>query len=495
MSKYIFLNIFGRLETNPIVEIDISRWRCKSDFSPLFDYKYPGHYSGCYNNSTGYFNKDTNKEECRKIINSFYIQGMDETPMNAWRSKVICVRRESYSYKSVFAAANEECPKGYKFCGRLNQFNDKFCVIKKNKCPIFYLDIKLIDKINKTDDTIQFKQLDTNMVLVYSNNSTELLNEEGNFIKNDFQVAVNFPCIKKNQISTFDDGNIFPLILEQNKKKIGCKPQDNHNYHDNHNENDVENNRNINLNRVEDKNKYILKDDKEYYFDKRYIKIDSYKISEFNSNNDMNYLNDIPNLKNWKQIKDKEIILYSRPYTYPNFTCADVSHISEINNSYVEIKLMHYVVIVLLLSNLIVLCLFISILSLMKITSRNQNLFLSILKIIQSFIFLYFIADNILSIREKDEDFKTFYSFLFQNENCIDIVSKNGLEKIYHFQDGLVFREYIIELIYYAGFPYLSCIIIQLIKFLHKLYLRIRNKDRNKQAKGLFEILGHKNFN
>lgn len=483
MSKYIFLNIFANYETNPIVEIDISRWRCKSDFNPLFNYSYPGHYSACYNNSTGKFYTDVPKEECKKTREIFYIEGIDETPMNAWRSKVICVRRESYFNKSLIMPSNQECPEEFKFCGKLNKFNDKYCVKERYRCPIFYLEIRLNNEYNKSDNTIQYKELDKNRILLYSNNSTEKLYQEGNYIKNDFQVGVNFPCIKKTRISTFDDGNVFPLILEQSSKKIGCKPkEDEEGTHIHKDDNDIH------------KTNITIEDDEEYYYDKRYEKIDSYTISDFNIDNDLKYLNDIPNLKNWKQTSDKEIILYSRPYTFPNFTCANITHITDIQSSYTEIKVKHYIVIVLILSNLIILCLFISILSLMKITSRNQNLFLSVIKIIQSLIFMYFIAIYILSIRQKDKEFKKLYSFLFNNENCIDNVSKNALENIYHFHEALNFRELMIELIYYTGFPYFSCIIIQFLKFLHKVYLRIRNKNRNKQAKGLLDILGDTNI-
>lgn len=506
MSKYIFINIFSDYKGYPIVEIDISRWRCKSDFNPLFGYEYPGHYSACYNNITGIPDLETPKEDCRKSPNVFYIEGIDETPMYAWRSKVICIRRENYSNKSMEIPSYMECPEGYRFCGNLNLYWDKFCVKPRYKCPIYYLQIKLQNEFNKSDDTIQYKELDKNHVLLYSNNSTEKLYEPGNYIKSEFQVGVNYPCIKKSRIST--DGNVFPLILSESAQRIGCKPRDDGDDNDDHEQMHHQSTQppklkllaeqaraekpqtaKDNLN-AKNKAKKNGEDDDDYFYDKRYTKIDSYTVTGFNNDNDLKYLNEIPNLGNWKQDYTKEINLYSRPYSYPNFTCANITHFSNIEESYKIIKVEHYIIIVILLSNLICLCMFISILSLMKITSRNQNLCLSIFKIIQSLVFMYFIARYILSIREKDDAFKVMFSFLFNNENCIDSVSKNALEKIYHFKEALSFREEMIEIIYYTGFPYFACIVIQFLKFVHKVYLRIRNKDRNKQAKGLLDILG-----
>jgi len=459
MSKYIFLNIFSDLKAYPIVEIDTSRWRCKSDFYPLFSYVYPGHHSTCYNNITGHPDYVTPKEDCKQSPNVFYIQGIDEVPMY------------------------------------INLFGDKYCVKKKHPCPIYYLEIKLDNQFNKSDDTIQYKELDKNRVLLYSNNSTEKLYESGNYIKSDFQVGVNYPCIKKNRISS--DGNVFPLILAENKGRIGCKPIESEEDEDGHNiyEKDESKFKLLADHDKAGKQKTInsiAKEDDNYYYDKRYIKIDSYTIGEFNTDNDLKYLNEIPNLKDWTQDENaRQINLYTRPYSYPNFTCANITQFSDIEQSYKLIKLEHYIVNVILLSNLICLCLLISILSLMKITSRNQNLCLSFFKIIQSLVFMYFIARYIFSIRKKDDVFKTLFSFLFGKENCVDPVAKNALENIYHFHDALVFREQMIEIIYYTGFPYFACIVIQFLKFMQKVYLRIRNKERNKEAKGLLDILGN----
>jgi len=497
MSKYIFLNIFGNEIESPIVEIDISRWRCKSDFEPLFNYEYPGHYSGCYNNITGDFNNFIKKEQCIKYNSTFYIDGVTESPMNAWRSKVICIRREDYSKITQYVLKDNDCPNGYKFCGFLNQFKDKYCVLEKFRCPIYYLEIKPKTYLNLTDDTIQFKVLDGKNLLLYSNNSTEKLYEEGSYIKNDFKVGVNYPCIKKNRIST--NGNNFPLIKEQNKENLGCVPKENNDDHHETKEGDekhlriLENNniyKNLTL-----KNNTIkkFKNDDDFYFDKRYTVIDSYLLSDFNTDNDLKYLNEIPNLKNWTRNKDELMYLYSKPYTYPNFTCANLNKFINLEEMYKNIKLQHYIVNVILLCNLICFCLFISLLSLMKITSRNQNLGLSLIKIIISSIFLFYIAKYIFSIRSSDQEYKILYIKLFDLNDCIDPVSKNALDKIYHFKDALIFRQQMIEIIFYTGYPYFTCIIIQFLKFLHKVYLRIRNKDRNKEAKGLLDILGDSN--
>jgi len=502
MSKSIFLNIFSDYKAYPIVEIDISRWRCKSDFNPIFNYYYPGHHSACYNNITGVADYSIAKEECKINQSVFYIQGIDESPMYAWRSKVICIRRENYTNKSLEIPSYMDCPENYRFCGKLNTYGDKFCVKLKYRCPIYYLEIKLKNQFNKSDDTIQFKELDKNSVLLFSNNSTEKLYEPGNYIKSEFQVGVNYPCIKKNRISS--DGNVFPLVLEDNAEIIGCKSSDYKENDHKHSENNG-NKKHMRMlsglksdktnKNIKNNNNNIVKDededeDEDYYYDKRYIKIDSYSIADFNNHNDLKYLNEIPNLKNWTQDNTKKINLYSRPYSYPNFTCANITHFSNIEESYREIKVKHYIINVILLSNLITLCLFISILSLMKISSRNENLCLSIVKIIQSLVFMYFIARYIFSIRKEDVAFKYLYSFLFVNENCIDPVSKNALEKIYHFKEALAFREQMIDNIYYTGYPYFFCIVIQFLKFVHKVYLRIRNKDRNNEAKGLLDILG-----
>lgn len=512
MSRMIFLNVFSNFESGPIVEIDISRWRCKSGFSPLFNYSYPGHDSACYDNSTGIFALGTSKEECllSKTSNNklIYIEETQPTEMIAWRSKVVCVKRDyAHLNKSVMISSERECPENYKYCGNVNNFNDKYCILAKYQCPIFYLDILPKTKVNKSDTSIQYVSLDNSFMLVYSNNSTEKL-QEGIKIKIDFKVGFDYPCIKRTRIPYQDPHSFIPMLKKEAKSLLGCKPPS-----EDANEHQIMNMRiyEYNNNNYKDLNRSLIEPnyvplknaivgntsnqageevDESIYSDKRYSLMDSYFISEFNNDNDLKYLNDIPNLKDWVNNKRILLNLYSRPFVTFNLTCLNMTDFSIMKSTYTDIKVMHYIINILLLVNLISLCLHISILSLMKITSRNQNLILSIIKIIQSLIFMYFIAKQIFKLRDKDDKLQQYYKAQYLNESCLDQVTRNGFDKIYHFKDGLSFRESMIELIYYTGFPYLACIVIQFLKFLHKVYLRLRNKKRNIQAKSLFGLLG-----
>ena len=122
----------------------------------------------------------------------------------------------------------------------------------------------------------------------------------------------------------------------------------------------------------------------------------------------------------------------------------------------------------------------------MKITSRNQSLLISFLKNIQNGAFFYFSVIYILKINERNYYFKEYFTFLI-DEHCLDDTSKFAFKNIFEMEKCLQSRKQKIDVIFYSGIPYFVCMIVQVLKFINKIYLRIRNKERNIQAKSIFQ--------
>ena len=68
MSNYIFENTFSNFDIDPIVDIEISRWRCQDGFYPLFNFSYPGYDSACYNKTSKDYTPNSNKHFCKMKI-------------------------------------------------------------------------------------------------------------------------------------------------------------------------------------------------------------------------------------------------------------------------------------------------------------------------------------------------------------------------------------------------------------------------------------------
>ena len=490
LLKLSFLETFQNQYTNPITKIDISRWRCKSNYNYLFDFSYPGNLYGCYDyNTSELLLNITNKEECVGSKRAF-IEGIDNTPMSAWRSKVICVKREDYTNISYITRQKDNCPEGYKFCGFYNVFNDNFCVINDYKCPIFYFDIK---RNNETKiDYANYLQLSDKYELVYSyNTSNQYINSS--YVKVDFRIGEDFPCITKNRFSY--KYQLFPFL--NNKEKFGCfenKTVDHSKIINNADKTSDDGNKiSDNFNKTteiiyeiyENDIIYNKKDNKnieyENYLDKRYEVIDSsYKRFDFNEANDLKFLNDLPTIDDWKNNSTATLKLYSRPYISPNFTCLGDNYkkFFEMKEHLDKLKKLNFTLICLLLGNLFSLCFFITILTLMKITSINQNLMMSILKNIHSCLFCFFIYWYIQSIYEKDQEFKMNY-FYFLNIQCFDKTTEFAIENVNGFKEILNIRRINLNVIIYSGLPYCICLFIQILNLAYKTSIRIRNRGRN----------------
>jgi hypothetical protein len=456
MSNYIFENTFSNFDIDPIVDIEISRWRCQDGFYPLFNFSYPGYDSACYNKTSKDYTPNSNKHFCKKDEN--FLNKVDKTPMIGWREKVICIKRESFKNDSYISPSNDTCKEDYKFCGYADSFKDKFCVKNERDCPIFFFEINKTN-IYKNDNNISSHSLDKFNSLFYSNNSTEIL-EKGPTIKIDFSIASEFPCIIKERISPI--GKLFPLMLKESLKYYGCRSPENF------------------------KNKFSNKlnnSDSDLYFDTRYESIDSYELLSFNNDNDMEILNSLPDLGDYTLDKNIKIKLYSRPYIYPNFKCQVNSlDFFDIVKIYKEVKLDNFLLNIYILGNLVILCIFISIISLMKITSKSQNLILSLFKILSCFLLCYLICNQAFSIKDKDDKLNSLYFSLSEN-NCLDEVTKTTLKNIFYTIETFNFKSKLIDIIYYSLFFYLGFILIQFLKFCHKLYLRYLKKRNSVTSK------------
>lgn len=57
-------SIWENWEMNPIIEIRVMDHNCPSDFEPMFDWMWPGSYSGCYKAPNSFnWNKKCHEDE------------------------------------------------------------------------------------------------------------------------------------------------------------------------------------------------------------------------------------------------------------------------------------------------------------------------------------------------------------------------------------------------------------------------------------------------
>jgi len=484
MGNYIFENTFSNFNIDPIVDIDISRWRCRDGYNPLFNHSYPGHYSACYDPITKDYRLEKNENECKE--NENFLEKVDITPMNGWKEKVICIKRESFKNNSYISPRGIDCKDGYKYCGYADSFEDKYCVEKERDCPIFFFEINKKDTYNSTEKEIKSHVLNDEYSLFYSNNSTKILNK-GVFMKIDFSVASKYPCIRADRISPF--GEEYPLMLEESKKKYGCKPSDAEKwqktveeyYDGNYNNPDI-------LLYSQRKKKSNINETK--FFDFRYKPIDFYDLNNFDNDNDMEFLNELPIIKNFTPNTNITIKLYSRSYIYPNITCLKNSteKFFEIENMYKDLKFDNFLLNIYILGNLLILCIFISVISLMKITSKTQNLILSLLKIITCLILLILISKQVSLIQKGDYNMRDIYTNINQ-DYCLDEVTKTTLKNVFYVTETFFFKQRLMKTIYYTIFVYLAFIIIQFLKFWHKVYLRFNEQKRGNTTKDVIDFV------
>jgi len=139
---------------------------CPPDYTSIIDsYNWNGNYEGCECTESGvstfYIKANCPSTKC---IN---IEETQETVLNLWRGKNICLKRGDTSYEKsdllskVQLIKGNGCPDKKKICGVIDTLDNLLCIDEKLSCPINYM--KFIDEadiINYSKNNLTIKSTD-----------------------------------------------------------------------------------------------------------------------------------------------------------------------------------------------------------------------------------------------------------------------------------------------------------------------------------------------
>jgi hypothetical protein len=285
--------------------------------------------------------------------------------------------------------------------------------------------------------------VDLNTVLLYTR--TPQLTE---YIPIGLKVSEGFPCIYKNLISSHS--NIFPFAKDQ--ASYGCK-------------------------KINPANS----SDVVYQYDERFKVLDSYKKSKFYEDNDLGLLNNFPDMPTWSKDDNENMTLYYRSGARVSYDCIDNDYRESINNKMNDFKDEGFKMIIYSFVNLIILCIFLSVINIMKIGNKIQNILLNFIKLSFLTVFILLIILNVTEMYEAHSQILKILD-LMKDEKCLDgITSSIIFNELYldqYLDNWIQINNTIVMLCY----PYVSLLFVQIAKFLHKTVHRIRNISRNKEA-------------
>lgn len=450
--KQMYNVMFANRELWPISNLIEAKTKCPTGFSKLYNFTYPGNEAGCYNNLTGSYSHSACPMS--KTSDQIDIPSIKPTPTELWRNVLICAERMDLNQiPHIYMPYNYTCPSGFQNCGMFNINKDILCLHRNYLCPVNYLTVT--KNLNETKNLYDWLELDDSIYLAYGNDNTT-----DRFIPVDFQVSQGYPCFRAERIS-----NTTPVYPYQTKGiAYGCNPHD------------------------------PLSLDQDY-LDRRYVKMDEMSITTFYEYNDLESVLYFPDMKNWKFNKYQNISLFSRTRIMPKLSCDyNDTKRSKFTEHLEEVKEMHFYLIVTQLGNMIILCTFMSLLSLMKIGSKVQNILISLLKLIFCVAFIcaniYITQYNIRKSVKIEQ-----YVFSLLQEKCLDDISTYAYGAVFQVGKFIELWEQVLAWIFWLNIPYGVMVVIQALKFIHKTYHRIRNRRRNDEAKALLleNLKGHKN--
>jgi hypothetical protein len=426
----------------PLANIEPVNFKCRKNYSPLFTYTYQGNYEGCYL-KTLHLLKDLPCSDERLLPfkkGAVEIPELDRDGFHIWRNVSLCGKRYTEdTFNFTYAKSMESCPVNYTDCGYIDVFKDRLCVAGP-ECPITYLnittDISMFDSDNYTAIP-----LTDNKYLVYSREPNLQ-----SFIPIDFSISEDIPCILPDRISYSSR----PFPLAKNKENMGC----NYNY------------------------KGKRGDDRNYtnYLDKRFILLDSIFTTEIFEHNEANSLNLLPNTETWTRNTTSRMNLYYRTRIRVNTECVNNENRALFRMALDTIKIRQYILVLLNLANMLFLCIFISVLSMMLVNSI-PSLILRFVKLTLSTAFItanIYIAWSLFAIDQVVIDrMETAIT-----SRCMDETTIFAMDEIYGakgFLDGWKTSNY---LTLFSNIPYMLLITIQGVWYFVYLYKKLKEMRR-----------------
>lgn len=433
--KQLYEDVLAFSGNNPFEDFYLGKIRCETGYEPIFNYTYPGNEKVCFDIT----NKEYKKGDCisNGISKGIDILNMQQASLPLWRYSVICGKRYKNwnTIKKNKIPPYESCQPNEKKCGIFNSGGDILCLDKSLNCPINFF--KILNYPIKQPNFFS-EVLDEDHYLVVGIDS--VLND---IIPVDFAVSNGYPCILSDRISTTSAE--FPFSL--NSKKYGCN-------------NDANS-------------------------DMRYIPIDTIKKGDLFLLNDLEILNGYPSSKNWINPKEEPVTLFMRPRISVRAECE-----REINgNKYREIinsvKFYQFLLVIIQITCIFILIIFMAFLSLMKLQNKMQNVIIGFLKIFFCCVYVgfnYYLVIYCFSNQTFIEDY-----FNLINSDCLDSDTLDAFNHVFKIESYIRIWRTLITIIFYLNIPLIILIVIQTIKYFHKLYVRIRTNKRNKEAKELLE--------
>jgi hypothetical protein len=229
----VFYEIISSLNDYPIKDLSYNN-DCNEKYIGTL-YVFPGTQTGCscihdevINNNNREMGKDlVNFGECssfkfQKAFGCIDINPIEKQNIKSWGKSKFCSKKYDTKefklngyllYLNNSVLENEECKKGYKKCGKLDDFGNFLCIEENEDCPIN--DIKVT---NSTDEELEKRNyshiiINDDKYLYYTNNSEKpvisklKVAEEGTL------------CIDKSNLYTK-----YPqYILDNNFNNYGCR--------------------------------------------------------------------------------------------------------------------------------------------------------------------------------------------------------------------------------------------------------------------------------
>lgn len=398
-SKRLIRDIKNDWESRPIIDIikvPLSN-ECPQNYQRLFNETFLGTNKGCYCEELnekelliyeGNCLDSKDNDKCKNV------KEISPQKMRNWRNTNLCVRRQVVDVNTTFylkkfnslvgsnTSKLSQCALNTKQCGVLDNYGNPYCVDKTSECPINQV---FISNNSRPNSSIY----NYSVIPMYNGYSLYFTNQAVNsMIYNNFKISDGNICLDPSEHNY--TSKIHPLFKEQDPF-------------------DCENNINGTKN------------------DGRYIKLDSYDMSMFYIDNQLD--SKLKTLPKWEQsfFNNKSLIeLYFRPYIGWNASCnldqnrpEIVLWISQYLNDITELQneLFYFHVIVLLsylLVNIMV--------KWRLIKERIEFVYVILLEGIYVALCLIEVAISIVGIVK----FRTFYNtnFTLNSYNCTDNTTK-----------------------------------------------------------------------
>ena len=424
-SKRLIRDINSNWQITPIIDIIKVplKEECPKNYERLFNETFQGANKGCLCEDISVKESIIYEGNCIDSRDKIKCKNVNEIPpqkMKNWRNSNLCIMRmktieNTTFYINQFKSQNissklTNCPINSKKCGVLDNQGNVFCVEKGDECPVNYFFIS--NNFNKNTSLYKY-----NMIALSNNYTLYFTNQAINStIYSNFKISDGSVCL--DPVEHNNTSKIHPLFKDQDP--YDC-------------DNEINGTRN----------------------DDRYIKYDSYQMSSFYKDNDID--TKLKTLPNWEQSyfnNNSQIELFARPYIGWKTTCnSDLNrpeivlwiskYLNDITQLQNELFYFHVIVMIsYLLVNIIV--------KWRLIKERIEFLYLLLLEGIYVALCLIEVVISIVGILK----FRTFYNTNY--ELNLDNCSDKTTTLIFNYL-GNVFYDFSLHFYLVALFSIISC--------------------------------------